>query len=338
MSPKSTGDDRGLERAVRVIVSAAHQFGADPDSWSRRITDVDDALNALTGVEERLLRTGSLTPDQSLLLLELQSAKAHLLAGQLARQRAMLPVLNDGLAALRTADTIEDLASAVPYHAAQLGYDRALFSWVDQERWVPRSAYFRGDQGRATALLEAGSAVHLRIREVLEVDLVRGRRPLLVLDVEGNPRVHQRMWEVTRSDTYVAAPVVANGHVAAMVHLDRNLETGTTDAFDRDLLAAFCEGVGLMLDRLMALGGRAGETPGAVGTAWPAVLTMREREVLRLVAAGLTNAQIGARLYISEETTKSHVKSLMRKLGVTNRSQAGALYHRLCAGSADRSA
>jgi DNA-binding NarL/FixJ family response regulator len=46
--------------------------------------------------------------------------------------------------------------------------------------------------------------------------------------------------------------------------------------------------------------------------------------VLTLVAEGLTNVQIGRRLYISESTVSVHVTNLMRKLGVSNRAQAAA--------------
>ncbi|CUU56518.1 GAF domain-containing protein [Parafrankia irregularis] len=61
---------------------------------------------------------------------------------------------------------------------------------------------------------------------------------------------------------------------------------------------------------------------------WKSGLTRREEQVLRLVAEGLTNAQIGERLFVTEATVKSHVKSLMRKLGAATRSEAGAAYHR----------
>jgi DNA-binding CsgD family transcriptional regulator len=50
--------------------------------------------------------------------------------------------------------------------------------------------------------------------------------------------------------------------------------------------------------------------------------------VLRLVAAGHTNAQIGAELYISAKTASVHVTSILRKLGVTGRVQAAALAER----------
>jgi ATP/maltotriose-dependent transcriptional regulator MalT len=53
-------------------------------------------------------------------------------------------------------------------------------------------------------------------------------------------------------------------------------------------------------------------------------LTARELEVLRLVAAGGSNREIGRRLFISERTVKSHMTSLMRKLNVASRTAAVA--------------
>jgi DNA-binding CsgD family transcriptional regulator/tetratricopeptide (TPR) repeat protein len=56
----------------------------------------------------------------------------------------------------------------------------------------------------------------------------------------------------------------------------------------------------------------------------PYGLTVREKAVLALVAEGLTNVQIGRRLYISDSTVSVHLTNLMRKLDVTNRAQAAA--------------
>jgi DNA-binding CsgD family transcriptional regulator len=60
----------------------------------------------------------------------------------------------------------------------------------------------------------------------------------------------------------------------------------------------------------------------------PYGLTGRELAVLRLLAAGRTNTQIGAELYISHKTASVHVSNILRKLGVTGRAQAAALAER----------
>ena len=60
----------------------------------------------------------------------------------------------------------------------------------------------------------------------------------------------------------------------------------------------------------------------------PYGLTGRELAVLRLLAAGRTNAQIGAELYISPKTAGVHVSNILRKLGVSGRTQAAALAER----------
>jgi DNA-binding CsgD family transcriptional regulator len=60
----------------------------------------------------------------------------------------------------------------------------------------------------------------------------------------------------------------------------------------------------------------------------PYGLTGRELAVLRLLAAGRTNAQIGAELYISHKTASVHVSNILRKLGVSGRAQAAALAER----------
>src|SRR5690606_1617465 len=57
----------------------------------------------------------------------------------------------------------------------------------------------------------------------------------------------------------------------------------------------------------------------------PPTLTEREIDVLKLVAAGRSNKEIGSALEIGERTVKTHVSSIMGKLGVQSRTQA-ALY------------
>jgi DNA-binding CsgD family transcriptional regulator len=54
------------------------------------------------------------------------------------------------------------------------------------------------------------------------------------------------------------------------------------------------------------------------------ILSRREREVLQAAAQGLTNEEIAARLFVSHDTVKTHLRSVYRKLGVRNRVEASA--------------
>jgi len=72
--------------------------------------------------------------------------------------------------------------------------------------------------------------------------------------------------------------------------------------------------------------------PASPAPASPAAsfgLTRREAEVLALVAAGRTNRQIGAELFITEKTASVHVSRILAKLGVVGRGQAAAVAYRL---------
>jgi len=80
----------------------------------------------------------------------------------------------------------------------------------------------------------------------------------------------------------------------------------------------FCEEV---LD-FMGIKGAAGEEDSAFNS-----LTAREREVLALITEGLGNAEIAARLSISEKTVRNHVSNVFDKLGVWSRAQAMVFAH-----------
>ena len=102
--------------------------------------------------------------------------------------------------------------------------------------------------------------------------------------------------------------------------------------------AAAAEGHAPLLAQIRTLADRARiplDTPAATPPTPPQDevrvpygLTRRELAVLRLLAAGHSNAQIGAELYISRATAAVLVTNILRKLGVTSRVQAAALAER----------
>jgi DNA-binding NarL/FixJ family response regulator len=59
-----------------------------------------------------------------------------------------------------------------------------------------------------------------------------------------------------------------------------------------------------------------------------AALSVRQREILGYVVEGLSNAEIGRRLYLSESTIKQHLRTAYKLLGVSNRTEAANLFRR----------
>ena len=92
-----------------------------------------------------------------------------------------------------------------------------------------------------------------------------------------------------------------------------------------ELLAARSEA---QLERIATLAEDRPTQDGATAAAAALGLTLREVEVLRLVAEGHTNREIGERLYISTKTASVHVSNILRKLDASNRSAAAAAARR----------
>ena len=127
-----------------------------------------------------------------------------------------------------------------------------------------------------------------------------------------------------------AEAIGAPMHPVYRVSYEHALAHARTAIDEQAFRAAWAEGRSMTPEQIFAT--HELDTPGvsaisASSAARPAVtaqalLTRREREVLRLLTEGWTNPQIAERLMVSVPTTSTHVASIFNKLGVTSRSAA----------------
>ncbi len=94
-------------------------------------------------------------------------------------------------------------------------------------------------------------------------------------------------------------------HLTAAIRAVCAGETLLAPAITRRLIEDFCRG----------------PAPGAPAGTAAGGMSEREREVVNLVATGLSNAEIAARLYLSEATIKSHITRILARLGLRDRVQ-----------------
>jgi DNA-binding CsgD family transcriptional regulator len=119
---------------------------------------------------------------------------------------------------------------------------------------------------------------------------------------------------------------------AAEAALDKGDRDGAAERLARAAPLADQLGAGPLRERIGSLARRArlGLPSGPAGERALGIagLTAREAEVLRLVAAGRSNRDIAAELFISAKTASVHVSNILAKLGVASRTEAAAIAHR----------
>jgi len=126
---------------------------------------------------------------------------------------------------------------------------------------------------------------------------------------------------IAHAATWLRPAALGTAHVGAgrcLVALGRFEEAKEHVAVATSLLARWG---GTRLEELASLQRRLG---GGIPVDGPAELTSREREVAALLAEGLTNGEIGTRLFISPKTASVHVSNILAKLGMTSRSEIAA--------------
>ncbi len=237
------------------------------------------------------------------------------------------PLLEESVARFRALGRPHGLAFAL----GNLG--RVLVYREQDARAAALLAERRGDHARAIALRLEGVALLL--------DLGTERR-LMAAHIEGLAAVAAARRHIRRAARLWGMAAGLRDRIGApLAPVDRGLydrAVATARAhFDaREFAAAWADGgatapgeIGAAVQaEAEALLQPPAETQGVLAAAAQppnAILSSREAEVLGLVAAGLSNRDIGARLFIAERTAKFHVTSIFQKLGADNRTQAVAL-------------
>lgn len=226
----------------------------------------------------------------------------------------------------------------------------------------PRAAEF-------LAYVESDAEIPLA-NMLAETDVVRRRTAALVDENLVGTRAFKPIIEVARSPAYVVAPILVDGRTIGFMHADRVGQQRPVDEDDRRHIQAFTAELAVLYEcaswaeqvaerSRRALGEleRAADTlrlidsplvdlprtpeHASVVRADPATgevvreerfLTAREYEVLEHVADGATNRVIAQRLSVSEDTVKTHMRGVLRKLRVTSRGAAVARYLELSRG------
>ena len=211
--------------------------------------------------------------------------------------------------------------------------------WLEaHDRWLewagPEARWSRADGQIAwaayyQAIGEPETALHYAERAL--VDASEPRQPLALLtahrllgELDTDTGAHMEAGRHLEASLALAdacqAPYERALTLLAMAELER--ATGDRDAARAllDEVKAICEPLGAepALARVAALAGHL-DTVSPAAVVYPAGLSAREVEVLRLVAEGLSNPQVGARLFLSPRTVEQHLRSVFHKTGVTSR-------------------
>ena len=280
-------------RAEAMLEASLEDYSRSRPAW---------VGSPLAGLAELRRRQGR--PDEASLLLDRAGASS---AEQLCRARLAL----DEGEALRAVELLERLLRRVPpqrrlqrapalellvcARIARGDLDEASSALAElrEVEALVGSRPLRAFADVAEGMLAAAAGDHERARTLLEDGVDRFER-------SGAP------FEAARARIELATSLVALGRSD-----DARREASEAVARLRELGAA---PEAARAESIL-------ETPGRRASL---EVTPREREVLRLLAEGLTNRQIAERLVVSEHTVHRHVTNILRKLGVTSRTAAAA--------------
>jgi predicted ATPase/DNA-binding CsgD family transcriptional regulator len=228
-----------------------------------------------------------------------------------------LPGLGAALTSLGRPDQARDVLDRAVAVARRLDMPRVLADALERQGQLAAAA---GDADRASDLHHEALAV--RVEHGLRTFYVDSLEALAALAARTEPapeavRVLAAGEQARASMTYPRDPARRRAHQATVEGL-------RTALGDRRFRQAWAEGGRLTLDEAVAYVRRSRGARRRPATGW-ASLTPTELDVVRLVVDGLSNPQVGSRLFMSRGTVKAHLSHVYAKLGVANRTELAAL-------------
>ena len=199
------------------------------------------------------------------------------------------------------------------------------------------SAWIEGRPDLSEATVALARAAPPQVDPSVEADLSRRPAPVVVGDPRDDARVSPLLGQLLTALLLLIVPIATGSDAVGLLYAWT--ADSTFDWADRELAWIFAAGLAQLvvaerlrmqlelqdaaLRRLTDTVRTLEHAPSA-GSGALARLTAREREVLALMAQGCTNEEMATRLVVAQGTIKSHVQSVLRKLGATNRTEAVA--------------
>jgi len=293
----------------------------------------DQLVRAVTEMAATGLRPRCLHPVADL-------AELRVLQGRLQEAEVVLTGYEDDPACASSAAAL-DLALGRPARA--VGRLRDTLAGLDEAPVLALPTYVRlvdaalaaGDQAladEAARRVEDVAALTGTVLHAAHRDHARGKVALAAGGADATALLRSACLAFARAGTPLPACQARLALARSLAESDRGLAVAegrsALQALDRMGASAEADRAAAFL-RDLGVKGRTG--PRDLG-----VLSRREQEVLRLVAEGLSNAEIAARLFISTKTAGNHVSNILTKLGLRSRTEAAAfaLLHASPAGAA----
>jgi non-specific serine/threonine protein kinase len=214
----------------------------------------------------------------------------------------------------RAARMFEEALALARQRGDRLGTNIALYS-------LAQIALSEANHAKAESMLDEGLASSGQMGDQANLSyFLEGLA--VVAGARGEARRSARMLGAAQGSMEEAGATVYNYYMPDRALYERTLAAARARLDEAAWTAAWEEGRAMTAEQAVEHA-VVEEIPGPTASeTYPAGLSAREAEVLRLVAAGMTNAEVAGDLFLSSRTVDWHVGSIYRKLGLHSRAEA----------------